>query len=161
MMTREVFRNGSNAVSRIHIERIARKQYYRCYYCDHPMIRHRHIEGQATPRDAMTKDHYIPRAWGGPTVPKNIVAACCQCNTLRGDMDAEAFYNLMQKWFKRRPYLWVRWHQLSEEELYLLKLHCIQVHERQLRGKARRHIEFAYRHISFVFRYQHRLRYIV
>ena len=140
-----------------YIERIAAAQYNRCYYCDHPMIRHQHIEGRPIPRDAITKDHYIARAWGGKTTPENMVAACAQCNHLRGDMEAEAFYNLMQKWFKKKPYLWIRWHQLNGDDLYELRRQCIHVHERQLRGKAKRHIEYVYRHIEFVFRERRRL----
>ncbi len=72
-------------------------------------------------------------------------------------MEAEAFYNLMQKWFKKNPYLWIRWHTISRDELYDLKLHCLQVHERQLRGKAKRYIAFAYRHFEFTFRERQRL----
>tara|TARA_B100000745_G_scaffold199304_1_gene131455 strand:- start:4088 stop:4531 length:444 start_codon:yes stop_codon:yes gene_type:complete len=136
---------------------IAEEQDFLCYYCDHPMHKHQHVEGQPTPRDAITKDHYIARAWGGLTHPSNMVAACCQCNNLRGDIEAEAFKNLMWKWFKRNPYLWIRWHNVANEELYELKLQCIRVYERQLRGKAQRYIEFAYHHFDFTFRERRRL----
>lgn len=132
-----------------HILRIAEAQNYRCCYCGHPMLRHQHIDGKSTPRNAMTKDHVEPRAYGGETNTNNLVAACCQCNCLRGEIEAVAFYNLMQKWFKRDASLLIRWHQLSQQELFELKVQCIQVHERQLKGLAVKYIEYAFRHVVF------------
>ncbi len=107
---------------------------------------------QPLPPDTLTKDHFIPRSEGGQTAPSNMVTACSQCNSLRGNIAAEVFYYLLQKWFKKNPFLWIRWHRLSREELYDLKLICIRVHKRRLRGKARHHIAYAYRHFAFVHR---------
>src|SRR4051794_8954390 len=44
-----------------------------CFYCGQP------IGGKAT------DDHLIPRAYGGATVPGNIVLAHRRCNRLKGD----------------------------------------------------------------------------
>ncbi|MFT5849783.1 MAG: hypothetical protein ACI9H6_000602 [Patiriisocius sp.] len=130
-----------------YILRISKEQNNLCYYCEHPMFRYRK---QPLPSDALTKDHFIPRSEGGETSSENMVAACSQCNNLRGDIDAETFYNLMQKWFRKNPFLWIRWHNLSRDELYDLKLICARVHERRLRGKARHHLIYAYKHFAFV-----------
>lgn len=132
-----------------YIERIAEAQGFRCFYCEHLMYRYKK---QPLPPDTLTKDHYIPRSEGGVTHPDNMVAACSQCNNLRGDVSIEVFYNLQQKWFKKNPYLWIRWHRLTRHELYDLKLQCLRVHERRLRGKARRNILYAYRHVDFSLR---------
>lgn len=134
----------------VDIIRLSEPQNHRCCYCSHIMIRHVHIDGLPTPRDAMTKDHYEARTYGGVTTYENMVAACCQCNNLRGEMEAEAFYNLMQKWFKRDDTLHARWHTLSREELYELKQQCLSTHERQLSGLARHYVEFAFRLIQFM-----------
>lgn len=104
-------------MSYIHI--ISESQNHRCCYCGHKMIRHQHINGVPTPRNALTKDHLEPRTYGGPTQIENIIAACCQCNNLRGEMEAIAFYNLTQKWFRRNKKLWDRWHLVSREELFI------------------------------------------
>jgi hypothetical protein len=104
---------------------------------------------QPLPPDALTKDHFVPRSEGGITAPSNMVAACSQCNNLRGDVSAEAFYNILQKLFKKQPFLWIRWHSLSRDELYDLKLRCMRTHERRLRGKALRHPRYAYQHADF------------
>ena len=140
-----------------YIERIAAAQNYMCCYCEHRMFRHTHRLGFATPRDAITKDHVIPRVYNGPTVAENLVAACCQCNNLRGEMEATAFKNLLTKWFARDPWLWIRWHTIDYDELNDLKLQCLQVHERQLRGLARHYIDIAYRHLDFTYRERGRL----
>lgn len=140
-----------------HIERIAEEQKYICCYCEHRMFRHRHRPGYPTPRDAITKDHLIPRVYDGPTIQENLVAACCQCNNLRGEMDAAAFQNILFKWFKRDPWLWIRWHTISTDELQELKLACLHIHERQLRGLARHYVDIAYRHLEFTYRERGRL----
>lgn len=132
------------------IVRLIGEQNHRCCYCGHSMMRHRTKYGQPMPRNTATKDHYEPKTYGGITSYENMIAACFQCNTLRGELDADAFYNLMQKWFKRDPNLRVRWHTLTREELYPLKINCLLVHEKQLRGRAQKYIEYAFRHFTFV-----------
>lgn len=120
------------------------------------MIRHQYVEGVPLPRNAATKDHVEPRTYEGETSWWNMVAACSQCNNLRGEIEAEAFFNLMQKWFKRDSTLRARWHTIDRAELAELKRECMSVHVRQLRGLGKRHIEFAFRHFDFVNKWQRR-----
>lgn len=120
-------------------------QNHRCCYCGFTMVLHVHTDGQPPPQNAATRDHIIPKCHGGPK-NKNLVAACVQCNNLRGDMDPVAFYNLLSKLFRRSATLQERWHDLSSDELKSLRLRCIDTHERQLAGLARRSIEHAFRH---------------
>ena len=47
---------------------------YRCQYC-----------GQRFAATALTYDHVVPRARGGPTSWKNIVSACTPCNGRKGN----------------------------------------------------------------------------
>lgn len=131
---------------------IVDSQRYFCYYCDHRMHPHIHIDGLPTPRDAITKDHLKPRVYKGETIPENLVAACLQCNNLRGEIDVETFKCILEKEFKRNPFLWIRWHDLTGEELDNLKQKCITAQERRLRGKAKKHPDIAYIHQSFVHR---------
>ncbi|MBY0538252.1 HNH endonuclease [Patescibacteria group bacterium] len=114
------------------------------------MITHQYKEGITQPRNLLTKDHLQPRTYGGLTIYDNLIAACSQCNNLRGEMEAQAFFNLQQKWFRRDVTLRARWHTISREELYDLKTQCLQAHERQLRGLAMRNIEYAFRHFKFI-----------
>ncbi len=101
------------------------------------------------PRNAATREHVIPRSYDGIGI-ENLVAACRLCNELRGNMDAIAFYNLQQKWFRRDETLRARWHNISQEEYRIFKRICLLTQERHLRGLARRHIEYAYRHQTFI-----------
>jgi hypothetical protein len=116
------------------------------------MVPHQHSDGVPTPRNAPTKDHLEPRTYGGPTTLANLVAACCQCNNLRGEIEVQAFRNLLRKWFKRDPTLHARWHTISAEELRTFKYHCMYAHARQLNGLAIRSIEHAFRHSTFTYR---------
>lgn len=109
------------------------------------------------PRNAATREHVIPRSYDGQGI-ENLVAACRLCNELRGNMDAIAFYNLQQKWFRRDITLRDRWHHISETEYRIFKHICLHTQERHLRGLARRHIEYAHRHQAFVFHNYQRLR---
>jgi hypothetical protein len=134
------------------------RQDCRCWYCKHLMVKHRHLDGEPTPRNAITKDHLEPRVYGGLTILQNLVAACSLCNVLRGEIDAKTFSNLQRKWFKRDPSLWARWHNLNREEYASFKLECLRVHERQLRGIARHYVEYAFRHDEFTNRYNRRIK---
>jgi hypothetical protein len=131
---------------------VAAEQDYFCRYCEHKMLLHQHVPGEPTPRDALTKDHVTPRVLGGPTTVENLVAACCQCNFMRGEIDAEAFANILEKWFRKDPFLWIRWHTIAWSDVLERKHHCMVVHERILRGRARRYREYAYRHQEYVYR---------
>lgn len=132
------------------IVKLTSEQNHRCCYCGHQMVRTKLKYGETVPSNFSTKDHFEPKTYGGIASYENMIAACFQCNGLRGELDAYAFYNLMRKWFKRDPSLRHRWHNLSKAELRLLKINCLEVHERQLRGLARQYIEYAFRHHTFV-----------
>lgn len=47
---------------------------FRCMYC-----------GQQHPSDGLTFDHVVPRSQGGRTEWENILSACEQCNTQKGN----------------------------------------------------------------------------
>jgi len=72
-------------------------------------------------------------------------------------MEAVAFFNLLQKWFKRDKTLRARWHCITKEELDAFKLRCIQTHERQLRGLAIKYVEHKVHHIIFLHHWRHKL----
>lgn len=132
---------------------LSEPQNHRCCYCGHEMIRHQHIEGKPIPRNAATKDHLEPRYYGGKTIPENMVAACCQCNNLRGEVDAMTYFNLVQKWFKRDKTLWSRWHTISRAEMAEFKIQCITAYAKQLNGQGRHSLESAFRHFDLMTRY--------
>lgn len=136
---------------------IVDSQRHICCYCGHRMFKHVHVNGLPTPRDAITKDHVKARVYGGETIFENIVAACCQCNYLRGEISAEAFGNILERMFLRRPFLWIRWHEISNTEMEEIKIRCLITEEKRLRGKARKHPEIAYIHQEFVQRRQRQL----
>lgn len=140
------------------IEAIANSQDNLCYYCGHKMIRHQHKDREPVPRNAMTKDHIEPRVYGGETLRENLLAACAQCNSLRGEMETLAFKNILSKWFRRDESLRHRWHSIERNELNNYKFELLQIHERQLRGLARHWVEYAFRHFDFSFRERRRLR---
>lgn len=68
------------------------KQGFKCKYCGHPIA-------QARGRDkkvyrVSTLDHVIPKSKGGTNCKENIVAACVNCNSLKGE---DSVYELMRK----------------------------------------------------------------
>ncbi len=137
---------------------LAERQNHRCCYCGHSMVRHTHQNRRPTPRNAMTFDHVEPKSYGGAWGIENMVIACAQCNQIRGNMDAFAFYNLQQKWFRRDRELCRRWHTLPWSTLRPLRTQCLAVHARQLHGLGVRDMERAFRHFTLVRTYPHLLR---
>ncbi len=97
-----------------------------CYYCQLPM-RTEPARAGTVPPNQLTKDHYLPRCYGGPTEPHNLVAACGQCNWIRGSLDAETFAILVEKWFRQDPQLRDRWHSISRQEFLSFKRECEHV----------------------------------
>jgi hypothetical protein len=68
-----------------------------------------------------TREHVIPRAFGGPTEWWNVVAACRECNSLRGHMYALAFY-WMRMQMTVKQIRKIRYERLAQEdEQYRLK----------------------------------------
>jgi len=64
---------------------------YRCQYCARSM-----------PRSRLNIDHVLPRSRGGPSRWENVVCACIECNSRKGDRTPdEAGMKLLKK--PRRP----------------------------------------------------------
>lgn len=53
-----------------------------CFYCD---------------ERAITIDHYIPTGKGGTSNPRNLVPACLECNSMKGDLLPEEFFWLCKE----------------------------------------------------------------
>lgn len=58
-----------------------------CHYCERPMIKPRN--GQREQENWLTRDHILPRVYGGNGTPT--VRCCLRCNRLRSDGDYEEF----------------------------------------------------------------------
>lgn len=69
--------------------RLSEAQNHRCCYCSGEMTFDLHKD------TSVTRDHVIPRVFGGQTTWENLVAACCKCNHTRGNMEAYHFHALM------------------------------------------------------------------
>lgn len=64
-----------------------------CHYC-----------GRAFPREAITKDHIVPKKLGGRNGRANIVMACGPCNSAKGHKrptcDCEKCRNAIAAWWR-------------------------------------------------------------
>lgn len=69
--------------------RLCEAQNHRCCFCSDEM------NHDATSHKRATREHIIPRAFGGGNSWDNTAASCSECNTLRGPMDALLFYELI------------------------------------------------------------------
>lgn len=54
--------------------RFSYNKLYECVYCL-----------EMKPGNQMTKDHFIPKSRGGKDIPLNYVAACKECNMVKGN----------------------------------------------------------------------------
>lgn len=61
---------------------VAERSAWRCVYCLRPLA-----EGAEHPADRPTVDHVVPRARGGTSRRRNLVAACRPCNGRKADSD--------------------------------------------------------------------------
>lgn len=129
---------------------LSEPQNHRCCYCGHQMVEISKKELPFIPKNAMTREHVEAKSNGGLSELDNLVAACQLCNELRGNMDAFAFYNLQQKWFRRGETLRDRWHNITRDEYREFKRVCLHTQERQLRGLARNHLLYRVRHTMFM-----------
>jgi 5-methylcytosine-specific restriction endonuclease McrA len=55
---------------------------YRCQYCGRTLM-------DLRPRESLTRDHLVPLSRGGTNDWTNVVTACSQCNTRKGNRMAE------------------------------------------------------------------------
>lgn len=57
----------------------------RCFYCE-----------KLVSITSATKDHLVPKSKGGSNSIMNLVMACRHCNTAKGDMSKEDFFDLIK-----------------------------------------------------------------
>lgn len=129
--------------------RLSEPQNHRCCYCGHGIERYKPRAGESLPPNAITRDHIHPKSQGGKNAG-NLLAACYVCNFLRGDMDAYAFYNLLQRLFQRSPRLRRDWHSLKRETIANLRVRFLLTHERRLRGIAKYDVDTAFAHMRLI-----------
>ena len=101
------------------------EQNHRCCYCGNSMTYYDFCRKGQAPRNAMTRDHVIPKSYGGCGYHQNIVIACVQCNSLRGNIHAYVFYRLMEEWKKRDPDFTKTWYYLDRQELWRYKMEVL------------------------------------
>lgn len=56
-----------------------------CHYC-----------GKSINPSKLTVDHKIPRSFGGPTITNNLVPSCKSCNSRKGNMFEDEFFEFMK-----------------------------------------------------------------
>ena len=83
--------------------RLCESQNWRCCYCGVRLDISAN-DGPSDPDNMATRDHVVPRSETRSLPHKvkikicqdNLVASCCKCNKLRGDMNAIDFFILRQ-----------------------------------------------------------------
>lgn len=84
--------SGVSSPSGVSRQEIWVRQNGLCFYCKKPMTsvpkRQKQVMQDAgtTPENLATLDHYIPKAYGGTSLPDNIVYACIKCNGKKADV---------------------------------------------------------------------------
>ncbi len=61
-----------------------------------------------------TLDHVIPRAKGGATVRRNLIAACGDCNILKSSEDWYSWFRSQNFWTVEKEYKILNWVNQSE-----------------------------------------------
>ncbi len=113
------------------------RQNHRCYYCSNSMIYHDFTTPGPPPPNAMTRDHVIPKSYGGSGMIHNMVIACRQCNSLRGNIHADVFYRLIFTWYERDPNFLYTWHHLDKHSLWRYKMEVLLYQKRHLKSRRR------------------------
>lgn len=77
-----------------------------CFYCDEPVSMEARVYLStdfklARLNGAATVDHIIPQSRGGGDTMGNIVCACLECNTERGDMPAVDFLYMKRNYMRK------------------------------------------------------------
>ena len=140
-----------------HIYYLSERQNHRCCYCGHHMVRHQHKDGVPLPLNAMTWDHVVPWSIGGRN-ENNQVVACSLCNELRGNLSANIFFMLQQRWFRKDPTLRERWYSISHFEYRSFLLDRIRIQDKHLRLRARKSVEYAFQHYKLLQNHGYKLR---
>jgi len=125
------------------------EQNHRCCYCGNSMIYHDFNRKGAIPPNAMTRDHVIPKSYGGCGYYQNIVIACRQCNSLRGNVHAHIFYQLIERWKKRNPDFAKTWYSISREEHWRYKMEVLFYQSLHLKSRRRESAEDSERYERF------------
>lgn len=68
--------------------RLCEAQNHRCCFCSDEM------NHDPRSRKRATREHIIPKAFGGILSWENAAASCEECNTMRGPIDAMLFFEL-------------------------------------------------------------------
>jgi hypothetical protein len=134
----------------VNIILLSGKQNHRCYYCSNSMIYHDFMSRGPHPPNAMTRDHVIPKSYGGPGLAYNIVIACRQCNGLRGNIHADIFYRLILTWYDRDPNFLYTWHQLDKYDLWRYKMEVLFYQNLHLRSRRRKNSIDFHRYQKFI-----------
>ena len=67
------------------MQKLVKKFRHCCYWCKKPV---QIVKMPPFPPHAATRDHVIPKAFGGGNTQDNIVIACRRCNSRRGSSAA-------------------------------------------------------------------------
>lgn len=73
---------------------------FTCHYCNTKFPTDHPIGEMLTYKENgnhLTADHIVLKSLGGRSYPSNLVAACYECNNLRGDMEYDQFRQMMEK----------------------------------------------------------------
>ena len=62
-----------------------------CYYCGCETVIDKGKKGHPQPKNKRSRDHLVPRARGGKSVPENIVTACERCNQDKGQLTYDEY----------------------------------------------------------------------
>lgn len=77
-------------------DKILAKQNHRCYYCNDP------FKGSGDKIKAPTIEHLTKQAEGGTDDLENIVLACKECNSHRGDYSPEEWKRICKNFIKTK-----------------------------------------------------------
>jgi 5-methylcytosine-specific restriction endonuclease McrA len=73
------------------MQRLFQRQKNRCAYCREMMTLKKIRANHRQPVHLATRDHVVPRAYGGSDRQENIVICCKGCNSRRADLPADLF----------------------------------------------------------------------
>lgn len=125
------------------------EQNHRCCYCGNSMTYHNFCSPGPIPPNAMTRDHVVPKSYGGCGYYENIVIACSQCNSLRGNLDANIFHRLMEEWKKRYQDFAKTWHYVSRADLWRFKMEVYLYQNLHLKHQRKRDVRSFNRYEKF------------
>lgn len=126
------------------------EQNHRCCYCSNGMTYHNFNLRGPIPRNAMTRDHVIPKSYGGTGYYQNIVIACRQCNEIRGNLHAHVFHRLMEEWKKRDVDFIPSWYYFSKQHLWRYKMEVLLYQNLHLKSHRKRSHEDSSRYNRFM-----------